>query len=122
MLTFSKLPRKNEVKKVSGENEIIRKTFSVDDVMYDKLKFLSDNIYDVSINKLVTIAIKELIETENVKLYTTKYKENRIDRTYLIPKSYITKLEKLKEKYKISMTRLINIAIYNAIEDENIKK
>lgn len=117
MITFSKLPKKNETTKIKKE-KIIRRTFSVDYRLYDKLKYLSDNIYDVSINKLVNICIKQLIETENIKLYKINYKESKMDRTYLIPEKYLNKLEKLKEKYNISVTKLINIAIYNAIESE----
>ena len=123
MVTFSKLPKKNDGGNKKEEDKIIRRTFSVDYRLYDKLKYLTDNIYDVSINKLVNICIKELIETENIKLYKLDYKENKMDRTYLIPKSYLTKLEKLKAKYNISVTKLINIAIYNAVElEENNKK
>lgn len=118
MVVFSELPKKNDKKDNMIKEKIIRKTFSVDDRLYDKLKYLSDNIYDVSINKLVNICIKELIDTENVKLYVTEYKENRIDRTYLIPESYLKSLDVLKNKYNIPVTRLINIAIYNVIEDE----
>ena len=121
MVTFSKLPKKNDVGKKKEEDKIIRRTFSVDYRLYDKLKYLTDNIYDVSINKLVNICIKELIETENIKLYKVDYKEHKMDRTYLIPKSYLLELEKLKSKYNISVTKLINIAIYNAIENDNKK-
>ena len=119
MVTFSKLPKKNDSKNKFKKDKIIRKTFSVDYRLYDKLKYLSDNIYDVSINKLVNICIKELIETENIKLYKVDYKENKMDRTYLIPESYLQELEKLKSKYNISVTKLINIAIYNAVEENN---
>lgn len=120
MVVFSNLPRKND-KKILKE-KIIRKTFSVDDRLYEKLKFLTDNIYDVSINKLVNICIKELLDNEKVKLYVTDYKENRLDRTYLIPESYLIGLETLREKYNISVTRLINIAIYNVIIDDDKNK
>lgn len=39
---------------------IIQKTFEIETSLYDKLEFLSENVYDASISKLINACIDEL--------------------------------------------------------------
>ncbi|MCX8075031.1 MAG: hypothetical protein N2749_05545 [Clostridia bacterium] len=111
MSIFSNLPKKED-------KIMLRKTFKIDEIMYERLKYLSDNIYDASINKLVILAIEDLIKTENIKVYSVDSKNIDVERTFLIKESLMNNLENLSIKYKISMYKLINIAINNALENE----
>ena len=54
---------------------IVQKTFEIESGLYDRLEFLSENIYDASISKLVNACIDNLVETEDVKLYPKDGKE-----------------------------------------------
>ena len=54
---------------------IVQKTFEIESGLYDRLEFLSENIYDASISKLVNACIDDLVETEDVKLYPKDGKE-----------------------------------------------
>lgn len=54
---------------------IIQKTFEIETTLYDRLEFLSENIYDASISKLVNACIDDLVETEDIKLYPKDGKE-----------------------------------------------
>ena len=92
----------------------VRRRIEVDATLYERLEELTD-VYDASINKLVNIAIIELIRTCDVKIYERPKNEISEPHNFLIRESSYKKLEELKEKYKISIYRLINIEIYNAI-------
>ena len=48
---------------------LVQKTFEIECNLFDRLEFLSENIYDASISKLINACIDELVETENIKLY-----------------------------------------------------
>ena len=90
----------------------VRRKIEVDATLYEKLDELT-NVYDASINKLVNIAIIALISTCDVKIYERRKNDISEPHNFLIRESSYKKLEELKEKYKISIYRLINNAIYN---------
>ncbi|MEG0872935.1 MAG: hypothetical protein RSE00_00785 [Clostridia bacterium] len=119
MSLYSNLPKKNK-NELKRDGKTLRKTFAVDDRLYEKLQYLINNVYNTSINKLVNIAIENLVETENISIYEVGYKENNFIRSYLINENLINDLEKLRKKYGISSYRLVNIAIRNALKDEGI--
>lgn len=82
--------------------------------MYTELEHLSKNVYDASINKLVNSAIEELLKTEKIQLYNMKNK-NYVSRSFLIRQSFLEGLYELKDKYRISINLLVNIAIKNIL-------
>ena len=98
------------------KEKMLSRTLEIDDSLYEKLEFLSNNIYDASINKLVNAAIEEIIETENIKFYKPK-RNSYVSRSFLIRESFLEKLYILKKKYRISIYLLVNIAIKNAIDE-----
>ena len=49
------------------KDKLLKRRIEIDSLLYEKLSNLS-NIYDASVNKLVNIAIIELLKTENVKM------------------------------------------------------
>ena len=105
MLTFARYYKR--------ENLISRK-LDIEEEAYEKLVYLSNNVYDASINKLVNSAIEELLKTEKIQLYNMKNK-NYISRSFLIRESFLEGLYELKDKYKISINLLVNIAIKNVV-------
>lgn len=50
------------------KDNLLKRRIEIDSTLYEKLSELSEE-YDASINKMVNVAIIEMIETENVKLY-----------------------------------------------------
>ena len=103
----------------SKRENIIRRTYDISDKMYTQLEFLSKNIYDASVNKLVCATIKHLIETENVSLFVVAESDSASKRTFAIPESLIVSLDRLSAKYDIGTSKLVNIAIYNLLEEES---
>lgn len=95
------------------ENLISRK-LDIEEEMYNELERLSKEVYDASINKLVNSAIEELLETENIQLCNMKNK-HYVSRSFLIRQSFLDGLYELKDKYRISINLLVNIAIKNVL-------
>lgn len=92
----------------------IRRRIVVDSSLYKRLVETS-KYYEASINKMVNIAILELIKSQNIKIYPRPTNENIEPHNFLIRESSYKELEKMKEKYGLSIFKLINIAIYNAV-------
>lgn len=97
------------------KEKTIRKTIEIEDELYEKLKDLSQNVYDTSVNKMINAAIEELIKYENIQLYKKESKSLAVKHSLLIKTSLADGLDKLKEKYELSIYKLVNMAIRNAI-------
>lgn len=95
------------------KEKTISKKINIDNSLYEKLQEIANKKYDASINKIVNVAILELIRTENINIYVKKENEMSEPHSFLIRESSYMKLEKLREKYGISICRFVNIAINN---------
>lgn len=93
----------------------LRRRIEIDNTLYNKLSELVKNYDDASINKLVNIAIIQLIATENINIYKRPEHEITEGHNFDIRASSYRKLEDLRSKYGLSIFKLVNIAIYNAI-------
>ena len=94
----------------------IRRNYEIEDSLYIKLEELS-KIYDASVTDLINECLLNLIQTENIQLYGKKGNELFVTHTLLIKESNLSGLEKLKEKYGVSIFKLVNIAIKNVLEE-----
>ncbi len=108
------------------KENLISRSLDIDEELYDELEYLSKNVYEASISKLVNASIEKIIETEDIHLYERKNK-SYVSRSFLLRESLIEGLYELKEKYRISICLLVNVAIRNALieekkENENAKK
>ena len=97
---------------------LISRTLDIDEELYYKLEYLSKEVYDASISKLVNVAIENLIETEDIILYKRKY-NSYVSRSFLIRESFLDGLYELKKKYRVPMYLLVNIAIRNILNEGN---
>lgn len=98
------------------KEKLLTRRIEIDCSLYEKLKELS-NEYDASINKIVNIAIIDMIKNKNVKLYERPNNELTEAHNFAIRESSYKELENLRSKYGLSIYKLINISIYNAIND-----
>lgn len=94
------------------KDKLIKRRIEIDSSLYEKLAKL---VYDASINKLVNIAILEMIETENVQVYERPENEISESHNFAIRESSYLELEKFRDRYGLSIYKLTNIAIYNAL-------
>ena len=97
------------------KDELVQKTIEIESGLYDEIEFLCENVYDTSVSKIINACIDELIETENVKLYPKESNELFTKHSIILRKSSLNNLEKLKDKYGISVYKLIHIAIKNVL-------
>ena len=98
---------------IKRENKI-RRNYEIENSLYLKLEELS-KIYDASITDLINECLANLIKTENIALYKKNENELLVTHTLLIRESNLLGLEKLKEKYGVSIYKLVNIAIRNVL-------
>ena len=103
--------------KFDKRERFLDKTLSIDEELYNELIRLSSDIYMASINKLVNSAIEDLVEKENIVIYQRK-NALCVTRSFCIKESLIDKLADLKAKYRLSINLLVNIAIRNALLEE----
>lgn len=104
-------------KRLSKKDNILRRRIEIDNTLYEELLNIVAE-YDADISELVNIAIEELLKTEKVELYQRVENEIVEAHNFSLKETLYRNLEKLKSKYGISIYKLINIAIYNAINDE----
>lgn len=101
-------------------DKLVQKTIEIESSLYDSLEFLSNNVYDASISKIINACIDELVESENIKLYPKTGSELFTKHSIILRKSSLENLDKLKNKYGISVYKLIHIAIKNIINELDI--
>ncbi len=99
------------------KERLVNRSLDIDEELYGELEYLSKNVYEASISKLVNASIEKIIETEEIQLYERKNK-SYVSRSFLLRESLIDGLYDLKEKYGISICLLVNVAIRNAILEE----
>ena len=97
------------------KDELVQKTIEIESGLYDEIEFLCENVYDTSVSKIINACIDELIEAEDVKLYPKEANELFTKHSIILRKSSLNNLEKLKDKYGISVYKLIHIAIKNVL-------
>lgn len=73
-------------------DNILKRRIEIDASLYERLKELS-NIYEASINKLVNVAIMEMVETNNVNLYDRPEKKFQNHITLILEKVLIKNLK-----------------------------
>ena len=98
------------------KDKILRRRIEIDNTLYEGLVKIVEE-YDTDISNLVNMAIENLIKTERVELYERAKEEIVEAHNFSIREGFYRELEKLKSKYGISVYKLTNIAIYNALND-----
>lgn len=102
------------------KDELVQKTIEIESNLYDKVEYLSSNVFDASVSKIINACIDELVETEDVKLYPKQSDELFTKHSIILRKSSLKNLEELKNKYGISVYKLIHIALKNVLNDYDV--
>lgn len=101
---------------------MVNRTYEIDLSLYEKLEYLSKEKYDASINKLLNTSIEFFLKNKKIDLYKRPKNEITIYRSFLLRESLYNGLNRLKYEYNISINKLVNMAIYNALFYESIDK
>ncbi len=99
------------------KSELVQKTIEIESSLYDKVEYLADNVYDASASKIVNACIDELIEKENIVIYPKEDNELFTKHSLILRQNSLDNLNKLKEKYGISIYKLIHISLKNVLDD-----
>ena len=94
----------------------VKKSAEIEGNLYDILKEISSKELDASINKIIDVCVDSLELGDKVVIYKKEKDEINVARSIIIRESTYKKLEDMREKYGISISKLINIAIRTGLE------
>ncbi len=99
------------------KGNLLKKTIVIDNTFYEKLNELAKTKYQTSTNQLINACIEELLRTKKINIYVRPKGEISEQRSLLIREELFEGLEKMREEYNLSIYKLVNIAIKNALEE-----
>ena len=94
----------------------LKKSVEIEGTLYDRLKEISTKDIDASVNKIIDACIDDFEIGEKVIIYKKEKNEINVARSVIIRESMYKKLENMREKYGISISKFINIAIRSGLE------
>ena len=100
----------------------VKKSAEIEGNLYDILKEISSKELDASINKIIDACIEDFQIGETVIIYRKEKNEINVARSIIIRESIYKKLEDMREKYGISISKLVNVAIRTGLEKYKEKK
>lgn len=100
------------------DNPTISKSINIDDSLYEKIKLAIKNEYDANISDIINVAIEEYIERNKPQFYPKPKMETVTYRNLMLRKKNIKKLREYHQKTGISVTRLLNGAIKEFLENK----
>ncbi len=92
------------------------RSYEIIDIFYDQLVYLSTHVLDASLNKLVSAAVYHLIQTKKITIYRVE-NSNHSKRSFVFKESLINGLESLSKEYDLPVGKLVNMAIYVALDE-----
>ncbi len=98
------------------KGNLLKKTIVIDNTFYEKLNELAKTKYQTSTNQLINGCIEELLRTKKINVYVRPKGEISEQRSLLIREELFEGLEQMRDKYHLSIYKLVNIAIKNALE------
>lgn len=102
--------------RLSIKEKLVQKTINIDNDLYERIERLSKNKYEESISKIINACVLELANSEKINIYANE-NELLIKHTIIFRQSALIELERLHKKYRISIYKLVNIAIHNVVDE-----
>ncbi len=100
-------------------NSTVQKSINLEDKLYTNLKQIVENEYDATISDVINVCIEDLISNGNIKYYAKPEGEITIYRSIMIRKDNVEALNKITKETGISLTRLVNIAMKEFLDNYN---
>ena len=98
--------------------ETITRSVHIDEDLYEKVQYLSENVYEASASKIINVCIENaLLKNKGINFYKKPANTDSIYRSIVLRKSFYKELLKIKDKTGISFSRLINAVIKEFLED-----
>ncbi len=99
------------------KDELIKRSVHVDQDLYKNLQYLSLEVYDASVSKIINVAIEYMLTKKEIQYYKKPKGVDSIYRSVVLRKSLYSRLTSIKEIRGISFSRLINGSIKEFLED-----
>ena len=99
------------------DNYTVQKSMNLEDKLYTRLKEITNNEYDATISDVINACVEDLISSGNIKYYAKPDGEITIYRSIMLRKDNVEALNKINRETGISVTRLINMAIKQFIDE-----
>ena len=93
----------NWYKRFYKKEKWVKKSVEIEGNLYDRLKEISANELDASINKIIDACVDDFKLEEKLVIYKKEKNEIDVARSIIIRESMYKKLEEMREKYGISM-------------------
>lgn len=103
-------------------NYTIQKSINIEEELYSRIKEVSVNNYDATISDLINVSVEELLKKDINEFYEKPTGEILIYRSIMLRKENIEKLNKFSKMKRVSVTRLVNMAIKEFLEGLNQTK
>lgn len=100
----------------------VKKSVEIEGKLYDRLKEISNKEIDASVNKIIDACIDDFEIGDKVIIYKKDRNEINVGRSIIVRESIYKKLDEMREKYGISISKLINISIRDGLEKYEKKK
>lgn len=98
------------------ENKTQPKSINIDDSLYEKIREVTENVYDAKLSDVINVAIEEYVERNNPTFYAKPKMETVTYRNLMLRKRNIDMINEYHKKTGISFTRLVNGAIKEFFE------
>lgn len=100
------------------KDKTIMRSVHIDDDLYQRIQYLSKNVFDASVSKIINVCIENsLLKNTDIAYYKKPENTDSIYRSILIRKSFYDELIKMKNKTGISFSRLINGCIKDFLNE-----
>ena len=99
----------------------IKKSVEIEGKLYDRLNEISKNELEASVNKIIDACISDLKLENRIVIYCRDKNEINVARSIILRESNYKKLEELREKYGIGISKIVNIAIKLGLELISLK-
>ena len=99
------------------DNYTIQKSINIEEGLYTKLKEVGNNDYDATISELVNACVEDLLTKDELEFYEKPEGEIILYRSIMLRRENVEALNKVSKEKRISVTRLVNMAIKEFLED-----
>lgn len=96
---------------------MITRSVHIDEDLYSKVQYLSENIFDASVSKIINVCIEHTLQKNNITFYKKPANTDSVYRSVVLRKAFYDKLLSTKEQTGISFSRLLNFCIKNFLQD-----
>ena len=120
LYNFTKTARKERIviscfdEKYGKREKTYRRSYYLDNDLLSQLEELS-KIYRAKIPDFINDSVENLIKTESIEVYDRDKNELSVKYTVLMRESVLSGLDDLTQRYGISISKLVNIAVRNML-------